>query len=109
MWSSEKALITKSVDHDHDDGNGDDDNDSEENNMSLSERVHDIAAQQWAERYCEQSSLMIDTSIGQNVGYLMLHNSSHACYKKARASIVMGYLRRKYRLTGKIKHRYDLN
>lgn len=53
----------------------------------------------WAEKYCQQNSLMLDTT-AENVA---LHNASHACHKKFRLRILLGYLKRRYKLNGKIK------
>jgi hypothetical protein len=58
------------------------------------------AALLWAERYCQQSSLLLDTSFTRSAGDLAMHNTSHPCHNKVQVRILMGYLRRRLEQNG---------
>ena len=56
----------------------------------------------WGEKYCQQNSLMADTSMGRGVGGVArMQNSSHPCHERVRFRMLMGYLKRRYKLNGK--------
>jgi hypothetical protein len=56
----------------------------------------------WAEKYCKQTSLFTDISTERSIGPLAMHNVSHPCYSKFRVRILLGYLKRRYKMSGKV-------
>ncbi len=62
--------------------------------------VKSESALAWAEKYCKQTSMFLDPYVGRRLGFA-LHNSSHPCYRRTRERVLLGYLKRRYKLSGK--------
>lgn len=60
------------------------------------ERATTAKALVWAEKYCQQNSMITDLTTGD----MAIRNASQPCQGKTRVRILLGYLKRRYKLSG---------
>ena len=66
------------------------------------EKLRADQALAWANKYCQQNSMIEDMTVDRTIRKLAMQNTSNPCNRNFRSRILMGYLKRRYKLRGKL-------